>query len=742
MSISFIDMKKIDSKKKGSGVNREVSWKLFERVFLPWTGILILSHLLTIYIAPAYMWGVHFYHFFPAWIGWMLTLVTLAVLIPAVGEILYEKLEALAKKIKKPFASLGQNKTFLILSLFSLPIFWIFRTRLHLLGDGYFRIRDLPQGRLHLQEWLDGFIHLVVHRVIIKLIPSWTPELTYSIISILCGGVFVFLSLKLSSLLGKTGFGKVLIFFFLVSLGSIELFFGYVESYSILQVVLLAYILFAALYLSGKINILPALLAFVISIGLHIASLVFLPSFIYLLWERRSRIRADKVSSPSLKDVTAPPASAKKRKVRLRKEISWTKTISNAFILAALVLASFLVVSWILVVAIGLQNTGKGIFILPLKTPASYPFGMFSLAHISEFLNQLLLLSPLGISLLIFFLFFKIRFRFYGHLTQPRSRRGFEDRLTNFLILAISFALIYLFVFNFTLGSADWDLRSAPASFFGLLGVLLFLRWGEKPSAVHSPSTPLRTSPQSADPHPKMSAGKRFKAWGLVFIWFSLFHTVPWVLINAHHSRSVDRYLLIQENDPHPVDETNYNLTKIARILKFAGLTEEVSKVYQRGIERNPYEGRNYFNLARYYHKKQNFDQAILVLDTLFKIDPLYPKANWMMGNIYVKREEYAKALPYLKQASPFLGDNPDFLYELAASYYSTNQPDMAASSALRIIELTPEYLEAYDLLGLAYVRLGDFENAEQAWEHILRVNPADSLAIQNLKDLEKHLKK
>jgi len=734
-------MKTTDTKTKNSMPKREISDKLFEQVFLPWMAVLILSHLLTIYVAPAYMWGVHFYHFYPAWIGWFLTLATLAILIPGVGEFLYERLEAFAEKIKKPFVQLGPNKSFLLLSLFSLPLFWIFRSRLHLLGDGYFRISDLPQARLHLTEWLDGFIHLVVYRVMTKLIPTWTPELTYSTISILCGGLFVFLALKLASLLERTGFGKALIFSFLVSLGSSELFFGYVESYSILQVVLLAYILFAAMYLSGKTNILPALSSFVISIGLHISSLVFVPSFIYLLGEGYRRVEREKASS-GLKKVSAPKRSTKRRKDRLRKKDPPAKHMVNIPTLIALILSSVVILFWIHRVATGLEKAGKGIFILPLKATESYSFGMFSLAHISEFVNQLLLLSPLGISLIVFFLFFKIKFRSYG------SRGQFEDRLTTFLILATSFALIYLFVFNFTLGSADWDLRSSLAPFIGLLGVLLFLRWGEERSAVGSR--------QSADlGHSEVDApgseetrvigslvGKRFNAWVLVFIWFGLFHTLPWVLINAHHARSLDRYLLIQENDPHPVEEVDYNLYKIARILKLAELPEEVQKIYQRATERNPYDTLSYLNLAAYYHKEQDFDQAIHVLDTLLKIDPLYPKANWMIGNIYFKRQEYAKALPYLEQAFLFLADNVDFLYDLGSAYYSTDHPDMAVSCARQIIGLIPEYLDAYHLLGLAYTRLGDFENARYAWEHILAKNPADSAAIRSLKELEKYLKK
>jgi len=698
-------MGKTDPKTKATTTKGEVSGRVFERVFLPWMAILILSHVVTMYLAPAYMWGIHFYHFYPVWIGWILVLVSLAIMIPGIGEFLYRKFETLAQKIKKPLASTGQNKTFFILSFLSLPIFWIFRSKLHLLGDGYFRITDLPEGRLHLQEWLDAFIHLVVYRVMVKLIPNWTPEITYSIISVLCGGVFVFLALKLSVLLGKTGLGKVLIFFSLISLGSIQLFFGYVESYSILQVVLLAYILFSVMYLMRRVNVFPALIAFLVSIGLHVTSLVFVPSFVYLLIKTGRSHSREKGSAAEAK--------------------------SKPLILAGLILASCLVVFWVYVVATGLEKTGKGIFILPLVATDSYPFGMFSLAHISEFANQLLLLSPLGISLIVFFLFSKIKFK------------DFKDRLTNFLILATSFALVYLFVFNFTLGSADWDLMSMPAPFIGLLGILLFLRWCEKPAADRSRQTADQYPSDTDKPKPEKTPmtgsriGKRFGVWGVIFIWFSLFHTVPWIMINAHNQRSLDRYLLIQENDPHPVDETSYNLFKIARILNGAGLGDEVEGMYRRAIERNPRDTVSYYNLANCYNRRREFDQATGVLDTLLKMAPVYPKADWLMGSIHVKKGDHAQALPYMEKAVPFFQHRLDFLYQLWAAYRSTDQDTQAVACAEKMIRLDPDYRDAYHLLALASVGLGDFQTAKQAWERVLTINPNDSTAIRNLRGLE-----
>jgi tetratricopeptide (TPR) repeat protein len=695
---------KKDSSPKAQVGTREVSWGLFERFFLSWTAILILVHVLTMYAAPAFMWGVHFYHFHPVWMGWVMALFSLTLLIPGVGEFFYLKLETFAQKISRPFTGWGENKTFALLSLLSLPIFWFFRTKRHLLGDGMFRILDLPNGKIHLQEWLDGFIHLIFYRAMHKLVPLWTPELTYSVISILCGGLFVFLALKLSSFLGKSDLGKVLIFFFLITLGSVQLFFGYVESYTILQVMLLAYVLFAARYLLGKTSIFPVLVVFVISVGLHITSLIYIPSFIYLLLKRR-------------KDESAG-------------EKGLGKTISNAFIVAVLILASVLVILWVVVVAIGLEKTGKGIFILPLLETKTYPFGMFSLGHISEFVNQLLLLTPMGISLMFFFLFFKLR------------RREFRNRLINFLFLAAACALVYLFAFNFTLGSADWDLRSSPAIFFGLLGVLSFLDWGERRYALKKVFPEGKTTESTNHPQKSSLGWRRYRTWGLIFICFGLFHTIPWILINASRSKSLDRYLMIQEVDPHPVDEIDYNLYKIARILKWEKEFWEVVWLYRRAIERNPLDSLSWYNLAASYHQVEELDSAVVVLEHFFKIDPKHPKANWIMGNVLLRREEYAEALRYLEKGYNYLQDNPRYLYELGVALVNTNQVLAAGKIGLQILKLDPNYVDAYYLVGAACQSAGDIENAKKSWELILSVYPDDSLVIENLKSIEEYEKK
>jgi tetratricopeptide (TPR) repeat protein len=196
---------------------------------------------------------------------------------------------------------------------------------------------------------------------------------------------------------------------------------------------------------------------------------------------------------------------------------------------------------------------------------------------------------------------------------------------------------------------------------------------------------------------------------------------------------------LIQENDPHPVDETGYNLYKVARILKGAGLEYKLLGMYRRAIEKNPRDSVSYYNLANWHNRRGEFERASGILDTLFSVAPAYALAYWLMGTVHLRKDEHAQALPYMEKALPFLEHRMDFLYQLWGAYHSTDQDAQAASCAEKMIRLNPDYPDAYHLLALASIGLGDLQTARQAWERVLTINPNDSLAIRNLRGLEEH---
>ena len=78
-----------------------------------------------------------------------------------------------------------------------------------------------------------------------------------------------------------------------------------------------------------------------------------------------------------------------------------------------------------------------------------------------------------------------------------------------------------------------------------------------------------------------------------------------------------------------------------------------------------------------------------------------------------------------------------DFLHQLRSVYHSTHQYPKAVACAEKMIRLKPDYVDAYHLLALASIGLGEHETARQAWQRILTIDPNDSRAIRNLRGLE-----
>ncbi len=405
---------------------------LFKLVIIPFLFLLVIFHLLSGYLLSAKLWGIHHLFYFPFSWGIILTLLTLSVFVPKVNPIWLSLLERIFGIIGQFLSKFNKHKIYIGAGVISLFIFWAFRTRLHLLGDGYLKLRLLPQGKLGMAEWLNDVIHVELFHFLSSRIEWWNPALTYSSISIVCGGLFVVVVLYLSDLLGKSNFDKLFIGALFFSLASLELFFGYVEAYTIFNLALITYILVAVLYLKGKVGLFLPLAALILSSLFHVFGLVFIPSFLYLLWQDKK---------PGKKFSSEP-----------------IHLLFLASVVLLVILKAYQVFTF----------TGefhKKMIILPLFPTPDYHFSMFCWGHFLEFFNQLLLISPVG--MILFFFFIKDSFK---------SR----DKITIFLLSGTVFSLGFIFAFNSLLGTADWDLRTFPGVFFAPLGAILFIsRAGE-----------------------------------------------------------------------------------------------------------------------------------------------------------------------------------------------------------------------------------------------------------------------
>jgi len=616
------------------------------------------------------MWGIHFLHFLPAGVGWLLTLATLSFFVPRINGFVLKTFESLFTFINAHLVIKSRRRRYsvcLMWSFFSIPLFWFLRTKLYLLGDGYFKINALARGEIVPTEWLDGVVHVWFYKLLLQISPNLDPSFSYSLLSVFGGGIFVFMILCLSHTLGKTNFQKVLIFCILFSLGSIELFFGYVESYPLLLVTLTTFILFSILYLQEKTSIIFSFISLVLSIGIHVSAIAFVPAFFYLIFAKYRKEKKGYFDSLTILSI----------------------------------IGCFLLILCVIWKVFFLKGEGGGFSrFIPLFPSSKTRFTLFCGAHLLEFMNQWLLISPVGILLFCFFLFYTFK------------HSDFRNPILNFLFLSSLFSLMFVFIYNSKLGSADWDLRSFPGVFFTLLGVLFFVEWGK--------------------------LWLRFKDYGLILIMISFFHTVPWILVNANQQASVDRYVLIRMNDPHPEfsDQQKSNLWKVGRVLEMAGLYKEAEEVLQEGIKRAPLDLGSYSYLGQNYYLAGDYDRAVIFLEKALELEPRSPTIRFILGKAYLQKLDYPKAAQNLEKLIDTYDHEPRFVSYLALAYLKLHRDAEAKTILEQAVSQNPKSPVLHGLLGTSLFSLGDFANAEKEWMLASKLYPNDANAKDGLEEL------
>ena len=293
-----------------------------------------------------------------------------------------------------------------------------------LLGDGSLRAGEVLDFKwLQPTEFLDQLIHAVAFRYIFEPL-ALKPTMCYRIISILSGLVFIWGILKLSIyVLPQHG---LFAFFAMITSGMAVLFFGYVESYSILAG-LLPWISLAVVKAVDNRSSIGVLIVWVVvavlvhSISLFIFGLPLIATIMLL-----------KAPDPNL-----------------RKKL---------FLLGAVVIA-FGTLAWYVLAYLDVGSTAR--YLLPILPKGDPGQGLLTVDHGLNLLNWLFL-SALPFLLLIPVIF--------------GSRATDALWASNRRVLAMTMILSsqwFLMFFNPQLGGPrDWDLFSLPA--FMLIPASLF----------------------------------------------------------------------------------------------------------------------------------------------------------------------------------------------------------------------------------------------------------------------------
>jgi tetratricopeptide (TPR) repeat protein len=397
---------------------------------------------------PALLWGADQLHYYPTLVGVLFVGVALGGMAAAARPSWALRLDQAATQQIGQLAGSSLNRVWVKAAL--MLAFFLFayacRVRAHSLGDSSMWFRNLelslagaPAGRItwirplpipgleHVPafEALDFLVHLQAYRLGHQLL-GWTPEDAYAWLSCAAGALYVLLLWRIAAELAQPILVRATLFALFVTLGSIQLFFGYGESYTLVTLVSACYLLSALSCLRGRSFLHPCLWL-LLAVGLHAMAVSLVPSLIYLIWRRRG--------------------------------CPWSSFLQRPGV-ALPVLAACSAAGWYLYSAFYPSR-------LPLWTPDEEgKYAFLSVPHFALLANAALLVSPFGL------VWGSVLWRRAVSADPVRSLAGWAAVGTGALVI----------LHDAFLGGRDWDLLAFPGLFYTVWGArrLVLLEDGEK----------------------------------------------------------------------------------------------------------------------------------------------------------------------------------------------------------------------------------------------------------------------
>ena len=392
--------------------------------------ISIIGMLLMFFIAGLFplelMWGFNHLQYFPGSFITIIAFLSLMILLPDIANRLY----VLGQSVSRRFNRLPMPIRIVILVFLAGLIFYLLRVHVHSLGDGYQRVYQVEKGYLHNPpEPLDFFLHTILYMGL-NPITGIGAETIYTSLSIIFGIIFVvaIYRFRFPESIDKstTALSKMLI----LSFGGLQIFFGYVESYSLLYVATLLFILHAYRYLSNKSGLIYTTIIFGLAISSHQSGFILLPAFIYLLYFNYKAV---------------DPANKMERLKPIILSLIPLLILTGLYIYQRLKYPQY--------------QTGLSDMLLPLYSSGEY--SVFSIEHFLDIANEILLIAPIIIMVVPLF-------AAYG------LSKDIEKAHKYFLTLLLIPVFLFIFLFDPKLGMArDWDLFSTPMAVIGMVVVLM-----------------------------------------------------------------------------------------------------------------------------------------------------------------------------------------------------------------------------------------------------------------------------
>lgn len=134
---------------------------------------------------------------------------------------------------------------------------------------------------------------------------------------------------------------------------------------------------------------------------------------------------------------------------------------------------------------------------------------------------------------------------------------------------------------------------------------------------------------------------------------------------------------------------------------------------------------------------KSNYVLAAETLEKSFAIEREVnggrPELCFDLAATYLKLEDYVKAVEWAQEAVSLAPDFATAHYMLGRILFESEKFAESIPGFLKALELKPALAGVGEYLGMAYVKIGDIEKAKQIFQEVLKSDPANKIAREQL---------
>lgn len=488
-------------------------------------------------------------------------------------------------------------------------LLWLFRSNNLILGDGLLLIDQIDSGKLYkYTETLVTLTHIGTSRILGFFFDS--PALmSFRILSIIAGLLYALGTFLLSKVLFQHRNERLFAVLSFWTLGVVQLFFGYVENYALPYGLFSLLFYFSFRFIQGEKSILPAILIYILICALHLVALSFAPAILFLIFVRNKY-------NPLYK-------------------------YRYLYILAAIILVGT-------AAAVVPLKENQHIFV-SITESGLFPYSVFSIQHLLNMINEIILVSVFSIFLLIIAVLLK-----QGKNDSPSRDKTFKS----FAIIGALSTFLFSFSIDPQLGAfRDWDLLAIFSIPFHVVVLSL-----------------IRTDPRI------MEQCRLLTGTAVAFL---LFFTLPWLYFN-HSSIDDTRKLSFRITEREIHYSTNYDngwrMVSWSHILTGfqVGGYAEAQQMLENFLQVNPFE-HNVMNLLAFSLVKQKkYEEAYQIMQKALRITPNNPQYVLAAANLAIRAGRHQNGLDYLLKLPAAVSSSPDVLGANAQANYGLGNLELA----------------------------------------------------------------